>query len=190
MGCIHPTAGRLTGTRLSPDLPPFAMTLRLLLALALLPLAACGDADDATVADSDVDVVTIDPIDEPVMNDTLATDDLVTDDAAMDSGVTAEATLDAVSAAGGLTSLTPDAAVQNIDAWIVRLSNLDDVPVALIQSLQALKGQLNATPLDGAAIGATLVELGTGTQAAAAGDGSLEQLGEALEAAGNQLQGL
>ena len=73
-------------------------------------------------------------------------------------------------------------------AWIAKLDG-NEAAAPIVEGLKTLKGQLTATPLDGSAIGATLVELGTGTKAAAAGDGSLEQLGEALENAGNTLMG-
>ena len=166
------------------------MTLRLLFALALLPLAACADADDPVVVDSETDIVTVDPVDDPMMDDTMMDDTTMTDpmmdDAASD--VTAQGTLDAAQAAGGLTSLAPAAAVENIDAWIAKLDG-NAAAAPIVEGLQTLKGQLTATPLDGAAIGATLVELGTGTTAAAGGDTSLEQLGEALTSAGNTLQG-
>ena len=157
------------------------MTLRLLLTLALLPLAACADADDPVVADSDV--VAVEPVDEP-MDDALDADGAMMDDAA--PTVTADATLEAASSAGGLTSLAPGAAVENIDAWIATLDgNAAAAPV--VANLRTLREQLTASPLDGAAIGATLVELGEGTMAAADGDGALEQLGEALQNAGNGL---
>ena len=155
------------------------MSIRLLLALALLPLAACADADD-TVATDDVDVVAVEPVTEPMDDPAMA--DPMADD------VTAQGTLDAVQSAGGLTNMAPTAAVANIDAWIAKLDGMD-AAAPVVDGLQTLKGQLTATPLDGAAIGATLVMLGDQTTAAAGDDTSLQQLGQALTSAGNTLQG-
>ena len=164
------------------------MTVRLLFALALLPLAACGDADDTVVADADdVAVVT----DDAVMgDDVLINDDVALDDAGMAAAddVTAEGTIDAAVAAGGLTSLAPDAAVANIDAWIAKLTGVDGAE-GVVDGLGTLKTQLTTDPLDGAAIGATLSSLGEQTTAAAGGDAALESLGRTLSEAGNTLQG-
>ncbi|WP_143537759.1 hypothetical protein [Rubrivirga marina] len=158
------------------------MTTRLslfLLALAL-PLAACESEPE--VAETDTTIVeTPDPIvDEPMMDDTTM------DDA---PEVTPQATVDAVTEAGGLTSLAPAAAVSNIDAWIDRLEgNPDFAPV--VADLETLRSQLQASPIDGAAVGATLQSLGQATTAAAAGDGALETLGTTLTDAGNSLAGM
>ena len=152
------------------------MSLRLLLALALLPLAACGDADDTVVTD-ETDVVAVKPVDDVVM-----------DDATMSADVTAEGTIDAAVDAGGLTSIAPDAAVANIDAWIAKLTGVAGAE-GVVDGLGTLKTQLTTTPLDGAAIGATLSSLGEQTTAAAGGDAALESLGRTLSEAGNTLQG-
>ena len=152
------------------------MSLRLLLALALLPLAACGDADDTVVTD-ETDVVAVEPVDDVVM-----------DDATMSADVTAEGTIDAAVDAGGLTSIAPDAAVANIDAWIAKLTGVAGAE-GVVDGLGTLKTQLTTTPLDGAAIGATLSSLGEQTTAAAGGDAALESLGRTLSEAGSTLQG-
>ena len=154
-----------------------------LLALALvLPLAACADAEP----DGD-EVIT----DDGVMIDDAA-DDMVVDDPMMDDGmmvndVTAQGTLDAVPA-GGLTEMAPATAVANIDSWIAQLDGATFENSAEIrQGLMTLKDQLQTNPLDGGAIGATLSDLGTWTEAAAGGDASLTQLGQALASAGQNL---
>ena len=158
------------------------MTVRLLFALALLPLAACGDADD-TVATDDVAVVT----DDAVMgDDALINDDVTMDDASAD--VTAEGTIDAAVDAGGLTSIAPATAVANIDAWIAKLTGVEGAE-GVVDGLGTLKTQLTTDPLDGAAIGATLASLGDQTTAAAGGDAALESLGRTLTEAGNTLMG-
>lgn len=154
------------------------MSTRIFLLLALaLPLAAC--ADDAEVADADTTVVTPEPIEPPMepMEPAPATD-----------GVTAQATVDAVQQAGGLTSLTVAAATQNIDGWIAQLEGNPDF-ASVVTDLRTLRGQLQASPIDGAAVGGTLQRLGEATTAAAAGDGALETLGTTLTEAGNQLAG-
>ena len=112
----------------------------------------------------------------------------MTDDAMADDAVTAQGTLDAVTAAGGLTALAPGAAVSNIDGWIAQLAG-NEAFAPTVEGLETLKTQLTTDPLDGAAIGQTLSMLGEQTTAAAGGDGALEQLGSALSAAGAQLSG-
>lgn len=151
-----------------------------LFALALaLPLAGCGDGE--TVDATDTDVVAVDPVVE---------DDPMADDTMMDEApeVTAQGTLDAVQEAGGLTSLAPGAAVANIDGWIAALDG-NEAAAPVVENLQTLKTQLTTDPLDGSAIGATLVALGEQTVAAAGGDAALEQLGSALTSAGQTLTG-
>lgn len=163
------------------------MTSRLsLFALALvLPLAACETEPDTVETDSTV-IETTDPmLDEPMMEDDMMTDDPAT---AGTPEVTPQGTVDAVQQAGGLTSLSVAAATQNIDGWITRLEgNPDFEPV--VADLRTLRGQLQASPIDGAAVGATLQSLGEATTAAAAGDGALTTLGQTLTDAGNQLAG-
>ena len=154
-----------------------------LLALALtLPLAAC--ADDATPADDTVVVDPVDPVVDP-MDDTMM-DDGMNDDM-MASDVTAQSTLDAVPA-GGLTEMAPATAVGNIDSWIAQLDGATFQNATEIrQGLMTLKDQLQASPIDGAAVGETLTNLGNWTEQAAGGDASLTQLGQALASAGQNL---
>ena len=161
------------------------MTSRLpLFALAFaLPLAACADEPDTVDADTTV-VETTDPV---VTTDPMI-DDPMMDDTAMASDVTAQGTVDAVTQAGGLTSLSLSAANDNIDGWIAQLDgNPDFAPV--VTDLRTLKTQLAASPIDGSAVGATLQSLGAATTGAAAGDGALETLGSTLSSAGDQLAG-
>lgn len=156
-------------------LPLFALAL-------VLPLAACES--EPAVEDTDV-VVTEPAMDAPMVDDTAMT----SDDTTMAADVTAQGTVDAVTEAGGLTSLAPGAAVANIDGWIAQLrGNPDFAPV--VTDLETLKTQLTTDPLNGAAIGATLQSLGTATTAAAGGDSALETLGSTLSSAGDQLTGM
>lgn len=160
------------------------MSTRLSLFLLLLfavPFTACESEPEV----DDADTVVVDPVDEPMMDDPMMDDTTMADA----PEVTAQATVDAVTEAGGLTSLAPGAAVDNIDAWIARLEgNPDFAPV--VEDLETLKSQLQASPIDGAAVGATLQSLGAATTEAAAGDGALETLGTTLTDAGNSLAGM
>lgn len=173
-------APALSAHSLIPPLPMFNK-LSLLALLLALPLAACADADD--VNDGDVAVVT----DDDVMgDDVLVNEDANADMAGdMTDDVTAQATLDAVPAEG-LTAMAPGTAVANIDSWIAKLDGMPEAS-GVVEGLRTLKTQLTTDPLDGAAIGTTLVSLGEQTTAAAGGDTALEQLGAALTSAGNGL---
>ena len=154
-----------------------------LLAVALiLPLAACADVE--TAGD---DVVTDDAIVVDDTDDLDMDDDMMDDDMMMADPVTAQATLDAVPAEG-LTAMAPAAAIANIDNWIGQLDgaefeNADEIR----EGLMTLKDQLQTTPLDGSAIGATLTNLGTWTVQSAGADAALTNLGQALESAGQSL---
>lgn len=157
-----------------------------LLALALaLPFAAC-ESEPETVETDIVDVETVDPMDDPMADPMM--DDTAMDD--MDApAVTAQGTVDAVTNSGGLTSLPAAAAVDNINGWIAQLEgNPDFAPV--VSDLETLRGQLQASPIDGAAVGATLQRLGEATTGAAGGDSALQTLGTTLTEAGNQLSGM
>ena len=160
--------------------------LPFLLALFLVvPFAACESEPDV----DDTDTVVVDPVDDPMTTDPMAGDPMANDSMMTDTEVTAQGTVDAVTNAGGLTDLAPSAALANIDGWISQLEgNPDFAPV--VSDLETLRGQLQASPIDGAAVGATLQSLGEATTAAAAGDGALETLGSTLTDAGNRLAGM
>lgn len=158
------------------------MFTRLLLVGALaLPLAACGN---------DTETVTT----EPVVVDPVVVDPMVADPMAPADPMANDVTVDGTNAAIGsdITALAPAAALANIDGWIAKLEG--DQFAETRASLEMLKLDLQATPLDGAKIGATLSALGTQTTAAAAGASSssqagLQQLGASLTAAGAKLGG-
>ena len=159
----------------------FNRTAALALALAL-PLAACADdTADVEPVDTDADVMAVET-DDTMMD----SDDMMSDAPADD--VTVDGTLQAVTDAGGLTDLAPGAAVANIDGWIAQLE-ADPAFSETVTDLRTLKDQLQTTPLDGAAIGATLSRLGEQTTAVAADNAGLQQLGDALSGAGAQLTG-
>ena len=150
----------------------------LLLAALALPLSACGgDTADTTTVEAPA---TPDPM-APVPSGTMAGD------------VTVDGTIAA--AGSDITMMAPAAAIENIDGWIAKFGDLDfDQKTQIVTGLQTLKTQLQATPLDGAAIGQTLTLLGTETTAAAATASSSSQeglrtLGSALTAGGQKLSG-
>lgn len=152
------------------------MFTRLLLVGALaLPLAACGN-DTATV--DPATTTTMDPVTPMTPADPLADN----------------ATVDGTNAAIGadITAMPMMAATQNIDSWISQLEG--DRFADIRASLEMLKLDLAAQPLDGAKIGATLSTLGQQTTAAAAGASSssqagLQALGTKLSSAGAMLSG-
>lgn len=150
---------------------------RLPLFAFVLAVAACAPAETDVMTEPDAGVMPTDPAPMPA------------DPAPTTGAVTAEGTLDAAQSAGGLTNLAPATAVSNIDGWIAQL---DGVPSAapIVANLQTLRAQLQEPSLDGMAIGQTLTTLGEQTTAAAGGDVSLEQLGQALSQAGMMLMGM
>lgn len=157
------------------------MSTRLsLLGLALLlPLAACETEEVEPVETDPVVVDPVAPTPDPMAADPMAQE------------VTVDGTIEA--AGSDLTALAPAAAVDNISGWITQLEGADFQNATEIrQGLMTLRDQLQAEPLDGAAIGATLTDLGTWTAEAgtAAGDASLGTLAGALTQAGQKLTGM
>lgn len=123
-------------------------------------------------------------------NEGAVMDDSMTDGAMADPpAVTVDGTLDAAQAAGGLIELSPAVAVSNIDGWIARLSAMDGTD-GIVSDLRTLKSQLQASSLDGMAIGRTLEDLGEQTLALATPGSELASLGGALEGAGEMLTGM
>ncbi|HEX8298395.1 MAG TPA: hypothetical protein VF594_04475 [Rubricoccaceae bacterium] len=159
------------------------MSTRLLLLALALPLAACGGDEAETATDTTAPAADAPMATEPMTEPGATTDPMASD-----------VTVDGTIAAAGtdLTALAPAAAIQNIDGWIAKLEG--DQFSELRLDLERLKAQLSTTPLDGAAIGATLTELGEATTASAAGASSSSQeglrtLGGALSSTGARLTG-
>ena len=98
-------------------------------------------------------------------------------------------TIDAVPEQG-ITAMEPSAALSNIDSWISTLdgASFDNAP-QVRSGLTTLKQQLQASPRDGAAIGQTLMSLGSMTTQAAGGDAALSTLGATLTRGGRALSG-
>lgn len=97
---------------------------------------------------------------------------------------------------GGVTSLTPSAAIRVIDLWHGTLKNAERDGLHIIANLLGeLKDELQSDRLDGRAIGSLMSRLGEQTTSAAA-DASdarlspkLEHLGALLSRAGSALGG-
>ena len=161
------------------------MSTRLLLLALALPLAACGNDDAATMP-------------TPVPGTTATTDPMAADPMAADpmaaDPMASDVTVDGTIAAAGsdITMMSAPAAIANIDGWIAKLEG--EQFAEMRASLERLKLDLSATPIDNAALGATLTSLGTQTTASAANASSSSQeglrtLGGALSAAGSKLSG-
>ena len=156
----------------------------LLCALLALPLAACGN-DDA--------VETTDPVVTDTYDDTAVEDDGMMDDATSAGDVAADVDLAGTIAAAGsdVTAIEPSAALANINGWINTLDGQTFTNATEIRDgLISLKEQLQANPLDGAAIGAILTDLGTWTKASAPDNAEIQTLGDALLAGGAKLTGV
>ena len=151
----------------------------LLLALAL-PLAACGNDDVETTPTT-------------VPGTTATTDPMTADPMAADP-MASDVTVDGTLAAAGqdITMMSVPAATANIDGWIAKLEGERFAEIRT--TLERLKLDLAAQPIDNAALGATLTSLGEQTTASAATAASSSQdglrtLGGALSAAGAKLSG-
>ena len=102
--------------------------------------------------------------------------------------------LETINALGdGLTSLPLDQAISNIEGWQARLENSNDPTlITVAESLETLKGELQAQSVDQTSVGLLLIELGGRTQEAASmGQGDeaaqLVSLGMLLTDAGDSL---
>lgn len=104
-------------------------------------------------------------------------------DAAM---VSINETMTAITNAGGLTSMSPDAAVAAIDGWA---SKLQGQPGAenIVANLNELKTQLTSGNINGAVVGDLLTKLGTETAALAPDNMALQGLATTLQQAGASL---
>ena len=154
----------------------------LLVLLLAFSLAAC--ADDDTVAENQMEevptteVVPLDP--EPVVPADAPEVDVPGTIAALESG---------------LTNIPAGAAVDNINGWIAKLDGAGfEGADEITDHLAQLRGELQETELDGAAIGGHLSRLGELTTAAADGASSSSQeglrtLGGLLSSGGAMLSG-
>lgn len=154
--------------------------LSLVLLPAALLLAACGGGDAEPVTESEtagvVDLADEGVADEPALGNR----------ADATGNVTANETMDAIRDAGGLTGLSPNEAVANLDEWIVKLGGVDGAE-PLVGQLRQLKTALTDGDLDGTRIGGLLQEIGAETRRLAGGNQAVGGLGSALESAGEQM---
>lgn len=149
-------------------------------------LVGCASETETTEPAADAETEVVDPA--PVADD-MATDDMAADDAAPADEVTLDGTIAAVPE-GGITAIPAGAALDNINGWITQLDGAEFTNAAEIrQGLMDLRDQLQADPLDGAAIGATLTNLGTWTAEAAPDNEQIQTLAGALTAGGSALTG-
>ncbi|MEL6615069.1 MAG: hypothetical protein AAFQ43_04995 [Bacteroidota bacterium] len=160
----------------------FTRFLPLAALLLALPLAACGGdeaADDAATGDAYAD-------DGAAASDAAPADAATTDAPDVDVPGTIAAL------ESGLTAIPLADATANIDGWIATLEGTQFTDISA--SLQALRTDLQAESIDGAAVGAHLSRLGELTTEAATGASSSSQeglmrLGELLSTAGSSLTG-
>lgn len=152
------------------------------LLLLALPLAACGGDDGPQGADRFPAVIE-DPVGQVRADSALAAPD----------SVTVEGTLRALGT--DPTAVTPALAVANVGGWIRQVEAASfEGRDAIAENLRALRDALGSDPLDGAAIGAILGELGTQTaEAAPQAEGrtraGLVQLASVLQRAAERLTG-
>ena len=145
----------------------------------MLPLAACGNDDAAMTPGSNPGTTATTPAPAaPAPMDPLASD------------VTVDGTLAA--AGSDITMMPVTDATANIDGWIAKLEGEQFAEIRT--TLERLKLDLAAQPIDNAALGATLTSLGEQTTASAAtastsSQDGLRTLGGALSAAGAKLSG-
>lgn len=104
------------------------------------------------------------------------------------SMVSINETMTAITNAGGLTSMSPDAAVAAIDGWTSKLQGQAGAE-NIVANLNALKTELTAGSINGAAVGEILVKLGTETASVAPDNMALQGLATTLQQAGASLSG-
>ncbi|HIG73282.1 MAG TPA: hypothetical protein EYQ24_01485 [Bacteroidetes bacterium] len=155
------------------------------LSLALaLGLTACAEEPETDPVVDDVDAVAVDPAPVP---DTMAADTMA---AAMTAPeVSLDGTLEA--AGDDITAIPVAGALDNINGWIARLDGAEFTNAAEIrEGLMTLRDQLQNDPLDGAAIGETLTNLGDWTAESAPDNDQIQALASALQTGGAKLTGM
>jgi hypothetical protein len=90
---------------------------------------------------------------------------------------------------GDITTLSPDAAVGNIDGWIGKLSSMDGTD-DMVENLQTLKMELGKGSIDGAKVSDLLMDLSEETRELGDGNSGLETLAYLLEAGAWRLKGM
>lgn len=156
--------------------------MRILPLLLLLSLFAvsCGDAADTAAADAKAE-----------MSDMASK---VDNDMAAQKAEAAnflQTTVQAVTAAGGdITALAPEAAANNVNGWITKLSQFEGTD-AVVDDLAALKKEfLKGGDLDGKTISGILGSMATNTRAVSDKAPGLNTLADVLEAGSKKLGGM
>jgi hypothetical protein len=90
---------------------------------------------------------------------------------------------------GDITTLSPDAATQNIDGWIGKLKGMDGTD-NMVGQLEALKMELGRGSIDGSKVSQILMDLSEGTRDLANGNNGLETLAYLLEAGAWRLKSM
>jgi hypothetical protein len=92
----------------------------------------------------------------------------------------------------GVTTMSVGSAVSNIDGWITRLEAGEDVPQRerIVESLRALRTELQRSPLDGTRISQLLLELGdyTSRSGGQADNPAVQRMGDLLRSAGQRIR--
>lgn len=159
--------------------------MRILPLLLLLSLFAvsCGDAaDTAKTAAADAKAEMSDMASK--VDDTMATEKAETANFL-------QTTVQAVTAVGGdITALAPEAAANNVNGWITKLSQFEGTD-AVVDDLAALKKEfLKGGDLDGKAISGILGSMATNTRAVSDKAPGLGTLADVLEAGSKKLGGM
>jgi hypothetical protein len=128
--------------------------------------------------------------DDPDIEEPVVVDDPVVEEPMAAGGMAADVSVDGTISAleGGITSLAPSAAIDNINGWIARLEEAEfDGSDDIVDSLEELRDELSGGEIDGEYVAELLVELGEDTAAAAGGNAGLERLASLLTSAGEGL---
>ncbi len=95
-------------------------------------------------------------------------------------------TVKSVKDAGGITKLSPDAAVSNVEGWIGTLSGMEGTD-GIVGNLKMLKTELSSGNINGATVGPILIKLADETQKMGKGNVAVNGLASALRAGGEKL---
>jgi len=95
-------------------------------------------------------------------------------------------TVSAVKEAGGITKLSPEAAVSNVDGWISTLGGMEGTD-GIVGNLKTLKTELTKGNIDGSIVGPILIKLADDAKAMGKGNAMVDGLASALRMGGEKL---
>ena len=95
-------------------------------------------------------------------------------------------TVSAVKEAGGITKLSPEVAVENVEGWIGTLGGMEGTD-GIVGTLQTLKTELTKGNIDGSVVGPILIKLADEAQALGKGNAAVNGLASALRMGGEKL---